>query len=156
MNGPAAVAALHNMKMFFDTSTKCFEEKDSTFAPKPEQFTVAQHVAHTAQTVDWFVEGAFREKGFDMNFPAHEAAVRKISSLAEARAWWERSMKHAVKFLGSQTEEALAKPMPPGIMAGAPRHSIVTGLADHTAHHRGALTVYARLLGKVPDMPYGG
>jgi uncharacterized damage-inducible protein DinB len=27
---------------------------------------------------------------------------------------------------------------------------------EHTAHHRGALTVYSRLLGKVPPMPYGG
>lgn len=26
----------------------------------------------------------------------------------------------------------------------------------HTAHHRGALTVYARALGKTPAMPYGG
>jgi hypothetical protein len=28
------------------------------------------------------------------------------------------------------------------------------GSTDHTAHHRGALTVYSRLLGKVPKMPY--
>ena len=35
-------------------------------------------------------------------------------------------------------------------MAGAPRSSIVDGLADHTAHHRGSLAVYARLRGKVP------
>ena len=26
----------------------------------------------------------------------------------------------------------------------------------HTAHHRGALTVYSRQLGKVPPMPYAG
>ncbi len=26
--------------------------------------------------------------------------------------------------------------------------------SSHTAHHRGALAVYARLLGKVPAMPY--
>jgi uncharacterized damage-inducible protein DinB len=29
-------------------------------------------------------------------------------------------------------------------------------MVEHTAHHRGALTVYSRLLGKVPLMPYGG
>jgi uncharacterized damage-inducible protein DinB len=155
MNGPAVVAALNSMKAFFDTSTKCLDEEDSAFAPVPGQFTVAQQVAHTAQTVDWFLEGAFRPQGFDMNFPAHEAEVRKVKSLAEARAWWERSMKHAVKFLGSQSEAELAKKLPPGIMGGAPRHSVVSGLVDHTAHHRGALTVYARMLGKTPDMPYG-
>ena len=32
---------------------------------------------------------------------------------------------------------------------------IVAAMADHTSHHRGALTVYARLRGKTPAMPYG-
>jgi uncharacterized damage-inducible protein DinB len=41
-----------------------------------------------------------------------------------------------------------------GVMGGAPRIAIVGAIADHTAHHRGALTVYARLLGVVPPMPY--
>jgi uncharacterized damage-inducible protein DinB len=27
-------------------------------------------------------------------------------------------------------------------------------MVEHTAHHRGALTVYSRLLGKVSQMPY--
>jgi len=46
-------------------------------------------------------------------------------------------------------------PMPEGpVLGGAPRIAIVSGITDHTAHHRGALTVYARLSGKVPPMPY--
>ena len=40
------------------------------------------------------------------------------------------------------------------IMTGAPKMSVVGGIVDHTAHHRGALAVYARLLGKEPKMPY--
>ena len=39
-------------------------------------------------------------------------------------------------------------------MGGQPVSDVFWGLVDHTAHHRGALTVYARLLGKVPPMPY--
>jgi uncharacterized damage-inducible protein DinB len=39
-------------------------------------------------------------------------------------------------------------------MGGVPRWSVVSAISDHTAHHRGALTVYSRLLGKVPVMPY--
>jgi len=155
MNGPAIVASLRNVKAFFDTTTGCFDEKDSGFAPKPEMFTVAHHVAHTAQTVDWFLEGAFRPEGFDTDFAAHEARVRRVKSLAEARAWWERSTKHAMELLGAKSEAELAQPIAGGIMGGAPRHSIVFGLADHTAHHRGTLAAYARLLGKVPPMPYG-
>ncbi|MCF8432232.1 MAG: DinB family protein [Melioribacteraceae bacterium] len=33
--------------------------------------------------------------------------------------------------------------------------AVVGAIADHSAHHRGALAVYARLAGKVPKMPYG-
>lgn len=155
MDGPAAVAALHNMKAFFDKTTSCFEEKDSGFAPNPEMFTVAQHVAHTAQTVDWFVEGVFG-RGFNMDFATHLREVREVTSLKDARAWWDRSMKTTTDLLRSKTKEELAQPLPKdGIMGGAPRHSIVSGLVDHTGHHRGALAVYARLVGKVPPMPYG-
>ena len=32
--------------------------------------------------------------------------------------------------------------------------SVIGALADHTAHHRGALAVYARMVGKEPKMPY--
>jgi len=31
---------------------------------------------------------------------------------------------------------------------------VINAIVDHTAHHRGALSVYARLPGKVPMMPY--
>lgn len=156
MNGAAAVSGLKNVKAFFDKTTSCFDEKESGFAPKPEMFTVAHHVAHAAFTVDWFLEGVFGTRGFDMNFAAHEELVRRVSSLKEARAWWERSMKTAMDLVGAKSEAELAQPMPKdGLMGGAPRHSIVSGVADHTAHHRGALAVYARLVGKVPPMPYG-
>jgi uncharacterized damage-inducible protein DinB len=155
MDGPAAVSALRNMKAFFDRTSSCFEERDSGFAPRPEMFTVAQHVAHTAFTVDWFVEGVFGSRGFDMDFAAHEREVRRVTSLAEARAWWERSTKAVIDAVGAKSAAELAEPLPKGsLMAGAPRHSIVSGLVDHTAHHRGALAAYARLAGKVPPMPY--
>ena len=32
--------------------------------------------------------------------------------------------------------------------------AIISTITDHTAHHRGALTVYARVSGLVPPMPY--
>jgi uncharacterized damage-inducible protein DinB len=44
--------------------------------------------------------------------------------------------------------------LPEGIMSGLPKRAILHGMADHTAHHRGSLAVYARMLGKVPPMPY--
>ena len=40
------------------------------------------------------------------------------------------------------------------VMGGQPRFTIFGAITDHTTHHRGALTVYSRLRGHVPAMPY--
>ena len=52
------------------------------------------------------------------------------------------------------SDDELMAPITGEIMTGAPKISVVGGIVDHTAHHRGALAVYARLLGKIPQMPY--
>ena len=154
MDRNSYVNGLKNMKAFFDKSTSALEEADSNFAPKPEMFTVAQQVAHTAQTIDWFLDGAFGSKGFDVDFPGHEAKVRSVKSLKEARAWLDRAVDTAIKVIEAKSAEDLAKPLPEGIMGGMPAGSIVPGIIEHTSHHRGALATYTRLLGKVPSMPY--
>ena len=118
-------------KDFFERSTRVLDEADSGFRPREGMMTVAQQVAHTAQTLDWFIEGASRPQGFDY--------------------------ANAVHFLRSRSPEDLAQPLPPGpVMGGQPISDIVWSMVEHTAHHRGALTVYSRQLGKVPPMPYGG
>lgn len=132
-----------------------FGEEDSGFAPNPQLFTVAGHVAHAADSVDWFVEGAFG-KGWDMDFATMESKVRAVASLAEASAWLERAFAAAAEAVQSAPAGALGEPIPDRrIMGGAPRAAVATAIVDHTAHHRGALSVYARLLGKTPVMPYG-
>ena len=39
-------------------------------------------------------------------------------------------------------------------MVGMPRFGIAPSIVEHTAHHRGALTVYSRTLGLTSAMPY--
>jgi uncharacterized damage-inducible protein DinB len=154
MTPETLVAQLNAAKQYFDKSTACLDENDSGFAPSEEMFTVAQQVAHTAQTVDWFIEGAFGT-GFNMDFEGLDAKARKTTSLQAARDWLEKSFKTLTDLIASKTMEELTEPIPDGpIMAGLPRMTIVSGLVEHTSHHRGALSVYARLLGKVPAMPY--
>jgi uncharacterized damage-inducible protein DinB len=59
------------------------------------------------------------------------------------------------KVVGAASDQELFEPIADKrIMEGAPRCAIVSALTDHTAHHRGALSVYARLIGKEPPMPY--
>ena len=142
---------------YFDRSTRVLDEADSGFRPREGMMTVAQQVAHTAQTLDWFIEGASRPAGFDLDFEKHAQALEAMNSLAAARQMLSAAYANAIQFLRSRSAEDLAQPLPPGpVMGGQPISDIVWSMVEHTAHHRGALTVYSRLLGKVPPMPYGG
>jgi uncharacterized damage-inducible protein DinB len=144
-------------KEFFERSTRVLDEADSEFRPQEAMMTAAQQVAHTAQTLDWFIEGASRREGFDLDFEKHAKALAGVTSLAAARQMLETAYANAIHFIRSRSPEDLAQPLPSGpVMGGAPISDIVWSMVEHTAHHRGALTVYSRLLGKVPPMPYGG
>jgi uncharacterized damage-inducible protein DinB len=152
---PGLFAQLKAMKEFFDRSTRVLDEADSTFVPKEGMFTVSQQVAHAAQTVEWFMQGAFAAGGFSMDFEAMDKEVRAVTSLKAAREWWERANATAMVTVESHSDEEWTDRLSPGpIMGGQPRFVIFGALTDHSAHHRGALTVYSRLLGKVPAMPY--
>lgn len=145
---------LQNALKFFNSTISVFGEADSGYAPQPELYSVAGHVAHTADTVDWFVEGAFGS-GWNMDFEAEVAKSKAVKSLAEAKERLQQAFANAAAVIGAATDQQLFEPIPDKrIMEGAPRCSIVSGVTDHTAHHRGALAVYARLLGKEPPMPY--
>ena len=141
-------------KLFFDKSTSKLEEADSAFAPKEGMMTAAQQVAHVAHTIDWFLDGAFSESGMDMDFAKHNQKIMGCTSLTEARAWHEKSNNELLAKLAELPEEEWAKPIAGPVMGGFPRSSVVGGIEEHTSHHRGALSVYQRLLDKVPEMPY--
>ena len=87
MDADACAQQLAAAKEWFDRSTRTLSEEDSSFAPEKDAFTTAQQVAHVAQTIDWFIEGAFRPEGFDMDFGALDQEVRKVESLTAAREW---------------------------------------------------------------------
>src|ERR1700678_1715464 len=141
-------------KEFFERSTRVLDEADSGFRPQEGMMTVAQQVAHAAQTLDWFIEGASRGEGFALDFEKHAKALDGVTSLAAARQMLETAYENAIRFLRSRSPEDVARPLPPGpIMGGQPISDIVWGMVEHTAHHRGALTVYSRQLGKTAPMP---
>ena len=141
-------------KTFLDRTTEVLDEADSTLIPVDGMMNAAQQIAHIAQTVDWFVEGVFGE-GFDMDFEEHFKLVLAINSLAEAQAWCDRSFETALKTIEGKSEEELQVLTPAdSIMGESPIFAVLAGIVDHTAHHRGALSVYIRLAGKVPVMPY--
>lgn len=155
MDPRALAEQLRTFKSFFDRSAACLTEEDSSFAPVEGLMTASQMVAHVAQTVDWFLEGAFRPGGFDMDFEKLEARTAAVTSLTVAREWLDRSFEAAEKAILEHSAEEWSAPLPDGpVMGGAPRFAILGGINDHTAHHRGALAVYSRLRGHEPAMPY--
>lgn len=150
-----ALMELQAAHEYFNRSTRNLTEAQSTFAPAEGMMTTAQQVAHVAHTIDWFVEGAFRPEGFDQNWEEHAKIIASYTSLTEARAWFERAVANATAKVQTLGDADLLTPIADGpIMGGAPRLAIFGAINDHTAHHRGALTVYARLNNIVPPMPY--
>ncbi len=148
------VQQLESTKKFFNTTVSIFVPEDGGFAPYPELYTVAGHVAHAADSIDWFIEGAFGD-GWDMDFDASIAKAKKVTSLEEATEWLDRAFTNAKAVVGAASDQALFEPITDErIMGPAPRLAIVSAIVDHTAHHRGSLAVYARLIGKEAPMPY--
>ena len=154
MANEAYIGALQSARAAFEKTLSCFREADAGFAPQEGMFTVGQHIAHAAQTVEWFLEGAFRPQGMNTEFEALEDEVRAIQEMEDARAWWDSAWEEAIVSVGNTAPEAWEETIRGDIMGGMPRSAILMGIADHTAHHRGALAVYARLLGLEPPMPY--
>jgi uncharacterized damage-inducible protein DinB len=149
------IAEVSTSNQFFNTSSNCLTEEDSNFKPKEEMMTVAQHVQHAADTVHWFLNGAFADS-FDMDFNNYFEQLAKVNSLTEARKNFKEAVDRALKEIESKREEEWQKPIKDNqVMPGAPRMAIFSAISEHTAHHRGALAVYSRLLGKTPKMPYG-
>ncbi len=148
-------APIEQARRFFWRTVGVFVEEDGTYAPVAGQFTVAQHIAHVAQTIDWFIAGGFVDEGFSLDFAEHQQQVRAVETIAEAQAWLDRSVANATEVLGKTTQQQMLEPLPEGpVMPGQPRAAVVGAICEHTAHHRGALAVYARMRGLNPPMPY--
>lgn len=151
-------AWLHELRSsleFFERATRHLAEADSDFRPVDGMLSVAQQVAHVGHTIHWFVDGASRPDGFDLDFEAHAAALASVNSLEAARVELKAAYERAIAYYGDLTAAELGAPLPAGpIMGGEPRVSTLIGIVDHGAHHRGALGVYTRLLGRVPPLPY--
>ena len=151
----ALIEELKSSQTFFKRSTEVLTEEHANFAPVPSAMTVAQQIAHTAATIEWFVQGAYSAEGFDLNFEEHSKHYKSVTKLSAAREWIAKAFALAIAQAEKSSEAELqAKIVPGPIMGGEPRVSAFLGIIEHTAHHRGALTVYSRLLGLTPRMPY--
>ena len=150
------IQELTGTEKFFLTTIAPLVAGDGDFRPHDDLYTVTGHLHHVASTITWFIDGAFRRAdGFAMDFENHIAESHTATDFDACRRLVINAFAEARQVIDQQSEEALTAPLPDGpIMGGAPRYDVIYGIADHTAHHRGALAVYIRLLNKVPPMPY--
>ncbi len=154
MNGSQAALALKKERAFLQNILKDFKPEHATFRPTPEMMTVAQQINHIAFTAHWFREGAFGV-GFDMDFEKIEAANHQDIGLEEAMNNLDQQYGDYIAFIEPLDESALQAPMKENPIFGAlPKEVVLAAQCDHTAHHRGALSVYLRLLGVTPTMIY--
>jgi hypothetical protein len=59
--------------------------------------------AHAAHTLDWFVEGASRPEGFDLDFEKMAKLIDCVTSLIAARQMLETAYQNSISFLRSRT-----------------------------------------------------
>ena len=150
-----ALAEINATEKFFDRTCRVLEEGDSLFRATPATMTVASHVAHVAQVVDWFREGSLHDR-WNLDFESQVDVTNGVISLAAAQAWLADAFARFRVDLAATSDERLAEPMADNpILQTRPRFHGAGAVVDHCAHHRGALAVYARLLGREPLMPYG-
>lgn len=149
------IGELQYQEKFLLNTIDCLSEEDSAFQPNEKMYTVAQHIGHAAETIDWFMEGAFG-KGFDMSFENYEEKMKKYSSYNESVKTLKEATARGIETIKKVSDAELMEPITGEVMKGAPKMAVVGGITDHTAHHRGSLAVYARLLDKTPKMPYEG
>lgn len=76
-----------------------------------------------------------------------------MSSLAAARQMLAAAYGRALAATSEKSEAEWLELFPADSLLQGPA-AIVFGIVEHSAHHRGALTVYSRLLGLRPIMPY--
>lgn len=148
------IEQLKTQEKFFLNTISCLTEEDSGLKPKEEMLTVAQQIGHTTETITWFLEGTFGTKGYDMNFDNYMEKMKKYTSFENCVKEFKDATAKGIALISDLPESELVAPITGPIMAGAPKMAVIGAIGDHTAHHRGSLAVYARLLGKVPAMPY--
>ncbi len=154
MNGEQAAALHMKNRHFLQNVLKGFSEADGDFRPVEGMMTVAQQIRHIAMATEWFYDGGLDDR-WALDFEAFEKANHEPVTFAEAMRQLDATTSKVASRLGAMTAAQLGEPMKDNpILGPVPRSAVICADGDHMAHHRGVLTVYQRLLGRVPTMVY--
>ncbi len=154
MDGNEAASAVERERHFLNNILKDFKPEHADFKPAEGMWTVGQQIKHVATTIEWFKDGVFG-MGFDMDFTTYQEEMKKPVTLDQAMTQLNIVYDDWIAMLRNLSEEELSEPMKDNpIYGNAPKYAVLPSAAEHTAHHRGVLSVYLRLLGITPTMVY--
>lgn len=154
MDGKQAANLMRAERTRLELALADFKPENGDFSPAEGMMTVAQQMHHVAHTIKWFREGAWGN-GFVMDPAAFEREATSPQTYEKARKELDEAYEDFIQFLEGKSAEELAEPIADKqMMTGAPKFAVISSNNEHTAHHRGALTVYLRLLGVKPKMVY--
>lgn len=176
------VRRIQNHRTAFRRTMDCFADADATFRPAPGMLTVADQVLHVINSNEYMLSGLFgpfdgigpasrwqagfgdlswvqyaNTGDFDAHLPASPELVAARTSVVAALELFDQACFIVSLVLGQKRPEELAAPLPPNPLFpvdGLTCEDLLESMLDHTAHHRGALSQYARLLGHDPKLPY--
>lgn len=147
-------AMMHESRQCFLRGIRPLTEEDSSYRIADAMRTVAQQVGHTAQVVEFFVEGGLGD-GFDYDYVAREEALSDVTSLEAATAWVNRAFDDAIDRLERASLGDLLRRLPEGgMLSNEFTISVIGGIVDGVAHQRGVLASYIEALGRTPGFPY--
>jgi uncharacterized damage-inducible protein DinB len=155
MNGKEAVKLIKTERHYLQNILKDFRPEHGHFKPTEEMRTVGQQIKHITLTTKFYYETVFGS-GFTMSFQEYKEEMKKLIGLEDAIKDLDEIHNKAVSLVEDKTEEEMKAPLPsnnPMLGEGTLENVIIRNI-DHTAHHRGALTVYLRLLGIKPEIIY--
>jgi uncharacterized damage-inducible protein DinB len=154
MDLDTAIQLVKRERNFLMNILKDFKPEHSDYKPQKEMKTVGQQIRHIELTIKFHYYSTFGP-GFDMSFQEYLAEMKKPISLEKALQGLHRMYDEAIAMLEKTTAEELLADLPNNPMLGTGAcYTVIYKNSEHTAHHRGALSVYLRMLGITPAMVY--
>ncbi len=69
--------------------------------------TIAQVLAHVTHTFEWFNDGTFSGKGFDMDFESNTVRMKEAVSLETEKKKFDEAIEASIALWGSKSMEEL-------------------------------------------------
>ena len=125
------------------------------YKPDPKSRSAIQLARHIATADGWFVQSVLDGK-FEFDPAAAEKAEEKLTTAADAVAFYEKSMRDKVRQLRATSGDQLAREVEFFGVMKAPAVTFLAAAQNHSVHHRGQLAAYLRAMGSHVPSIYGG